>query len=178
MTASGFVRYAYLEYGLVLTEQQAQKYIDAYFRKYQGLRPYHQRTIEFCRQNGYVESILGRRRRLPEINSSNDRDRMEAERQAVNHPIQSPSSDVVLMAGNELVDMDLNPEEFMLSMFIHDELVCLVREDADIMMYAKAVQSVMENPPLYRDFGYRMSVPLVAEVKIGPNLAELKTLEM
>ena len=178
MTPWGFVRYCFTDYGLVITEDTAKKYIDAFFSMYPGLRTYQKETIAFCRRHGYVESVLGRRRRLPEITSKNDKDRAEAERQAVNHLIQSPSSDVVLMAGNEIVDADPNPEEFRLSLFVHDELISLVHEDADVEMYGRLVKEAMENPPLKRDFGYEMSVPLVADVEIGPNLAETKILEL
>jgi DNA polymerase I len=177
MTATGFVRYCFMEYGLVINEKQAQVYIETYFATYPGLRTYHKTTIEFARTHGYVEHVFGRRRRLPEINSRNDRDRFEAERQAVNHPIQGPSSDVVLMSGNEIVDMDLNPEEFRMSLFVHDELIFMVKETADVVKYGKLVKQAMENPPMYRDFGYKMSVPLISDVKVGKNLAETQPLE-
>lgn len=178
MTPGGFVRYCFMEYNLTITEAQAKEYIDAYFGMYPGLKRYHRETIAFCRKYGYVESVFGRRRRLPEIRSENDRDRAEAERQAVNHRIQSPSSDVVLMAGNEIVKAEPNPEEFKLSLFVHDELISLVREDADVEMYGRMVKDAMEHPPLERDFGYKMSVPLGADVKIGRNLAEMKELKL
>lgn len=141
--------------------------------KIQKIRVYHEKTIDFCRQFGYVESPLGRRRRLPEINSTDGYLRGEAERQAVNHPIQNPSSDVVLMASNTLIDEDYPYDDFRLSEFIHDELVFEVREDLELSFYAKRIKLAMENPPLKRDFDLTMKVPLLASIKIGKNLAEM-----
>jgi len=139
---------------------------------------YHKRMIEFCREFGYVESPLGRRRHLPEINAQNKMIRREAERMAVNQPIQSPSSDVVLMAGNEIIDKDIDPEEFKMVMFIHDELVFQVKDNSKVEDYARLVKYEMENPQLERDFGFKMRVPLRAGVKVGKNAAEMKELEL
>jgi DNA polymerase I-like protein with 3'-5' exonuclease and polymerase domains len=104
--------------------------------------------------------------------------RGEAERQAVNHPIQSPSSDVVLLAHNTLFDMqslaDMSFDHFRLVLFVHDELVFEVREDLDISKYVKRVKEAMENPPLERDFGIKMLVPLATSPKVGHNLASMK----
>ena len=114
---------------------------------------------------------------MPEINSEDGYLRGEAERQAVNHPIQSPSSDIVLMASNTLLDQKVPEDIFRLSMFIHDELVFEVQEDQDMVEHAKRVREAMENPPLKRDFGFELTVPLEASVKTGPNLEEMKELD-
>jgi len=178
MTVEGFKRYAKKEYGIDLTIEEAAQYVDAFFKRYQKIRAYHAYQINFCRENLYVESPLGRRRRFPEINSPDKMIRLKAERDAVNHPIQSPSSDVVLMACNEMLDMDFDPNVCRPVMFIHDELVWEVREDADVRHYAKVLKHSMENPPLKRDFGYTMTVPLAASVKVGKNLADMEELKL
>jgi len=178
MTPIGFVRYAKMDYGIVLSEEEAEEWIQLFFRKYARLPIYHKRMIEFCREFGYVESPLGRRRHLPEINAQNKMIRREAERMAVNQPIQSPSSDVVLMAGNEIIDKDIDPEEFKMVMFIHDELVFQVKDNSKVEDYARLVKYEMENPQLERDFGFKMRVPLRAGVKVGKNAAEMKELEL
>lgn len=178
MSPDGLVHNAYLEYGLIVTHDQASRWIDGFFSKYPGVRRYHKSTIQFGRKYGWVESPLGRRRRLPELQSKMDFVRSEAERMAVNHKIQSPSSDICLMALNELWDAGVyKMGEFEPSQFVHDELIFAVREDK-VMKYAKMVKEVMENPPLQRDFGFKLSVPLLAEIKIGDNAAEMKELEV
>jgi uracil-DNA glycosylase family 4 len=172
MSAPGLVQYAKIEYGVDMTEEEAKRYIALWFDTYPELRTYHRKTIEFCRKNGYVESPLGRRRRLPEINSSEGWQKAEAERMAVNHPIQNPSSDVVLMASNELIrEGKLNPEECFPILFVHDELIFQIRDNSRVEDNARIVKESMENPPLERDLGIRLLVPLKAEVKIGPDLA-------
>lgn len=178
MSAAGFVRYAKLEYGLVLTEKEAEEWIGIFFRKYGKLRTYHRKVIDFTRTHGYVDSPLGRRRRLPEINSEIAALRAEAERQAVNHPIQGPSSDVVLMALNSIEALNLNPEEFRVSLFVHDELIYEVKDTSKVEDYARIVKNAMENPPLQRDFGIQLSVPLVSSVKIGKNSASMEKLKI
>ncbi len=179
MSVNGFVTYAKQEYGLELSQEQASAWVEIFFGKYGSLRRYHKDTIEFCREHGYVASLFGRRRRLPEVNSDDRGLRAAAERQAINHPIQSPSSDTVLIANNELRRKNLlNPEECRAILFIHDELVFEVKDNSRLIDYAKAVIHEMEHPPLKRLFGVEMSVPLVAEAKIGDNLARMEDLEV
>jgi uracil-DNA glycosylase family 4 len=177
MSAAGLSRYAKMEYGVSMTEQEAERYIRIWFRTYPELRDYHRKTIDFCKRYGYVESPLGRRRRLPEINSDDKWVRHEAERMAVNHPIQGPSSDVVLLCCNELLREEmLDPTEAFPVLFVHDELVFQVKDTSRIQDYAKAIKHAMENPPLKRDFGFRLRVPLASEIKAGPNLAKMETI--
>lgn len=178
MTAQGFVRYAKKDYGLDLTEEEAQLWISVFFGKYNRLVDYHERTIDFGRRHGYVESPLGRRRRLPELLSRDMVLRNEAERQAVNHPIQSPSSDVVLKASDEVDKKDLNPEEIRNILFVHDELIYEVKDNSKVEDYGKIIKHEMEHPPLERDFGVKMRVPLVAELKLGKNSYEMQKLKL
>jgi len=179
MTTPGFVKYAKNEYGLDLTMSEADSWITIFFNTYRRLPIYHREIVELCRRQGYVESPLGRRRRLPEINSDEKFLRFEAERQAINHPIQSPSSDTVLIALNEMRrDGIFNPDEFRASLFIHDELVFEVKDNSKVTDYAKAVKHYMEHPPLERDFGVKLRVPLVADPKVGKNSAEMEEIQL
>lgn len=178
MQIYGFIRYAKIEYGIDLNEDEAELWIETFFGTYPGLRVYHERAIDFCRTHGYVESPLGRRRTLPEIRSTDQALRHEAERQAINAPIQSVSSDTVLMAANEIRKKDLNPEEFRLSLFIHDELVYLVKESADLQFYGRILKHELENPPFEKDFGFKLTVPLISDVKVGTNLVDCEDLEL
>jgi uracil-DNA glycosylase family 4 len=179
MKINGFIKYAKIEYGIDLTWDQAQGWVDIFFGKYNRIPAYHERIIESCRENGYVESPLGRRRRLPEIYSTDKWLRLEAERQAINQPIQSPSSDAVLIAGNEMRRKGyLNPDEIKLVLFVHDELIFQVRDNSKLEDYAKMIKHEMENPPLKRDYGFELKVPLVSDVKQGRNLAKMEEMKL
>jgi len=178
MGADGFVLYAKLEYGIDLTIPEAELWISIFFRTYKALPVYHKKTIAFGRRHGYVVSPIGRRRHLPEISSSDPFLRSQAERMAINHPIQSVSSDTVLIANNEIEAQDHNPEEFKSSLFIHDELVYLVRDNSKVEDYGRVLKEAMENPPFERDYGYKLSVPLISDVKVGKNLVEMTKLEL
>lgn len=175
MTPNGLVNYAKSNYSLDLSQKQAKLWMDSLFNKYPKVKEYHRKYIEFARRNGYVESLLGRRRRLPEINSKDDYLRWEAERQAVNFPIQSMSSDMVLMAGNMIVDKGFPEDEIRPVVFIHDELIFEVREDK-VDEYVPHIVHAMENPPL-EEFGIKLKVPLLAEPKWGHNASDTETYE-
>lgn len=178
MSAPGFVRYAKKDYGLDLSIEEAEIWIRTFFGKYPKLLDYHQRMINFCRQHGYVESPLGRRRRLPEIYSKNPGLRNEAERQAVNAPIQSVSSDVVLLAADEIEKKEYDSVDVIDCLVVHDELVFEIRDCSKLVDYAADIKKEMEHPPLYKKFGVKLRVPLVADIKIGDNLAEMTALEI
>lgn len=178
MSAKGFVQYAKQEYGLVLTIDQAESWMAKFFSNYKRIKTFHRDTIDFCRRHGYVISPLGRKRRLPEINSNDPYIRGEAERQAINHPVQSPSSDVVLMAANEIRKQGHDPKIFRPILFIHDELVFEVKVDVDLNYYAGIIKKALEHPPIERDFGVKLSVPLLSDVTTGPNLADMKDFDL
>ena len=167
MSAKGFQLYAKLEYGLDLTIEQAEKMIEIYFETYKMLPDYHQKTISFGEKYGYVETPFGRRRRLPELKSSDRQIRNEAQRKAVNVPIQGASSDLVILAGHEILKLGLPKKEIKLCMFIHDELVFIVKEGYG-EKYAPIVKKAMEHPPLHK-FGIKLDIPLRSDVSIGKN---------
>ena len=129
--------------------------------------------MKMALQLGYVESPLGRRRRLPDIRSKDSLVRGNAERMAMNQPISSASSDTVLLAGIETKKQIKDPREIRPILFVHDELVFEVKENK-AEKWAKILKYEMENPPLERDFGYKMTIPLLAEPKAGENLSSLK----
>lgn len=173
MSPPGFVRYAKQDYGIVISEKEAERWINTFFERYPGLRRYHRETIDFCKESGYVESPLGRRRHLPEINSSERSVRSAAERQAVNHPIQSASSDTVLLAINEILADRALPDGCTLVNFIHDEVVFEIPEDVETVRRAyRIIKHYMENPKLSR-FGVQLRVPLVSDGKVGRDLASM-----
>ena len=173
MSAGGYMKYAKMEYGVELSFDEATHYRNTFFSTYPGITRYHKDVIKFAHKHGYVVSPFGRVRRLPEIHSLDETTMRRNDRQALNHAIQSASSDTVLVALNEMLkDNVLNPTEICPVMFVHDELVFEVLEDK-VDDYIKLIINYMENPPLEKLFNYKMVVPLVAEAKVGRNYGEM-----
>lgn len=113
-----------LSENLHITRKEAEKYIRDYFSKYSGVKSYMDRTIEFCRENGYVATIKGRRREIKEIKASNYMQRQFGERLAMNSPIQGSAADIIKIAMikvfNELRDKGYKSKMILQ---VHDELI-------------------------------------------------------
>lgn len=176
MSPNGFQSYAKINYDLDLDDDDVEDWIESFFDMYPRIEEYHAETIESCGKLGYVESPFGRRRRLPEIFSQDYGVANYAQRQAVNHPIQSASSDCVLLSLNEMKRKRLFKKlRFKPILFIHDELIFEVPDDdKTISRVWEAVKHEMENPPLQKLFGIKMRVPLKSDCKIGLNLANMR----
>ncbi|MFK8101630.1 MAG: DNA polymerase I [Saprospiraceae bacterium] len=115
---------------LKIKRAEAKKLIEQYFNKYQGLKSYMEKTVEFARENGYVKTLLGRRRYLRDINSGNSLIRSNAERIAVNTPIQGTAADMIKIAMINIHQM-LKEGGYRSKMIlqVHDELVFDVHLD-------------------------------------------------
>ena len=144
---------------------EAQAYVDLYFSRYPGVKAYMESTRELAREQGYVETVFGRRLYLPEIRSRNTQRRNYAERTAINAPMQGTAADIIKMA---MIDVDhwLETEQpaARLVMQVHDELVLEVDTDwvDDIArQVAHKMSSVAE-----------LDVPLLAEAGSGDNWDE------
>ena len=122
-------------------------------------------NVEFARTNGYVETILGRRRYLKDINSGNAIVRGFAERNAVNAPIQGSAADVIKLAMIN-IHKRFKEENFKSKMImqVHDELV-FDAHNSELEIIKPLIKSEMEN-------AYKMSVPLLVEVDMGANWLE------
>jgi len=127
------VIYGMSDYGLEqatgLSREEAAGFITAYFEKYPGVKQYLESTKEKAREKGYVQTILGRRRSIPEINSSNRQVREAAERMAINMPVQGTSADIIKVAMINL-DGELAKRQLKSKMLlqVHDELIFEVPE--------------------------------------------------
>ncbi|NTV29908.1 MAG: DNA polymerase I [Candidatus Omnitrophica bacterium] len=154
---------------LGVPQKEAQAFIDTYFARYPGIRTFMEREIARTRERGYVETILGRRRYLPDINSRNPAVRQFAERQAVNTPVQGTAADIIKVAMVAL-QKELTAAKLAARMIItvHDELVFDVPLP-ELKKVAGLVRRTMENATL-------LSVPLNVTVKAGVNWAELRSL--
>ena len=170
MGAKKFVRYAFDEYGLEFSLEEAEQIRERFFRLYRGLRPWHQQTEEFVRRHGYIRSPLGRTRHLPDVHSPDPGVQSEAIRQAINFPVQSTASDITLAAMvlfHRWLAETGAPARIVGQ--VHDSILVEVDENhADDM--AQEIRRIMrdETPPyLQATFGWRCTVPLDAEVQIG-----------
>ena len=148
-----------------LNRSEAKELIDTYYKTYPKLRTYIDNQIHFAREHGYVETILGRRRYLQDINSRNAVVRGAAERNAVNAPIQGSAADIIKLAMINIYKR-FEKENFTSKMLlqVHDELVFDVyREELEIIK--PIIKHEMEN-------AYKLVVPLDVEVGIGENWLE------
>ncbi len=150
---------------LDIERHQAQSYVDLYFERYPGVKDYMERTRKVASEQGYVETVLGRRLYLPDINARNAMRRQYAERTAINAPMQGTAADIIKLA---MIKLDQQLESSTLDcamlMQVHDELVFEVKEkdlDAAQEMINKAMVEAVS-----------LNVPLVVDVGIGNNWDE------
>ncbi|RON74499.1 DNA polymerase I [Pseudomonas chlororaphis] len=143
----------------------AKAYIDTYFARYPGVREYMDRTRAQAAEQGYVETLFGRRLYLPEINSNKPQERAGAERTAINAPMQGTAADIIKKAmvavDNWLTVSGLDAKVILQ---VHDELVLEVREDL--------VDKVSEEIRGYMSNAATLDVPLLVEVGVGSNWDE------
>ncbi len=147
---------------LQLGRNEAQAYIDRYFQRYPGVRDYMDRTRQLARDQGYVETLFGRRLYLPEINARNKMRAQAAERTAINAPMQGTAADIIKRA-MLAVDawLEASPVEARMIMQVHDELVLEVSETAVEEVAAELRERMASAASLH--------IPLVVETGVGDN---------
>jgi DNA polymerase-1 len=150
---------------LGIASADAQATIDAYFAQYPGIRTYLDATIEAARERGFVQTLLGRRRYLPDLGSRNRTLRMAAERVAVNSVVQGTAADLIKKAMLD-VEAALTEAELGARMMlqVHDELVFEVAP-AEVTRVTQLVRESMEAV-------FSLRVPLRVDVGVGPNWRE------
>jgi len=148
-----------------LSRGEAKDLIDTYYKTYPKLRNYISEQIQFARENGYVQTVLGRRRYLKDINGSNQVVRGAAERNAVNAPIQGSAADIIKIAMIN-IHKKLIAENYKSKMLlqVHDELVFDVFKP-ELEKLKTMVKHEMEN-------AYKLSVPLEVDLGVGENWLE------
>lgn len=159
---------AKLDYGIELTDDQAQGYRNLFFMRYAGLRFWHDAQRRQVQVLKYVESPIGRRRRLPAVTSYDKEKAAEAERQAINSPVQSFASDLTLLAMVELENSDLFFfHGARIIGQVHDSILFTVPEGNEVPA-AEQIKRTMDNLDLRvrKLFGYSPPVPIVADVKV------------
>ena len=145
-----------------LSRSEAKELIDTYYETYPKLKAYMSAQVDFARENGYVETVLNRRRYLKDINSRNAMVRSGAERNAVNAPIQGSAADIIKLAMINIHNR-FKKEGFKSKMLlqVHDELVFDAHKE-ELEIIKPIIKYEMEN-------AFKMSVPLDVEVGIGEN---------
>lgn len=148
-------------------QSEAKAYIDTYLQKYNGVRDYMHNIVEKAKSEGYVTTLFGRKRPLPELKSSNFNMRSFGERIALNTPIQGTAADVIKLA---MVNVDRRMEKEGLAarliLQVHDELIAECPE-AEVETVRRILQEEMENAVSY-------TVPLEVDVNIGKSWGEAK----
>ncbi|MBS4028401.1 MAG: DNA polymerase I [Ignavibacteriales bacterium] len=156
-----------LSQSLQIPQSESKEIIAKYFERFPKVKQFLEDTKEFCRRNGYVETMLGRRRYLPEINSKNGSARSNAERQAINAPIQGTAADMIKLAMIKIHNAIANEElgikntELKMLLQVHDELVFEVAEKKEVKA-KKMILDCMKN-------ALPLSVPIEVEVGVGEN---------
>ena len=153
---------------LGIPQQQAREYIEAYFARYAGVKAFMDRTLDEAKRTGYVTTILGRRRPIPELNSPDSTQRAFGERMAINNPIQGSAADLIklaMIAVSRRLQADLPTTKMILQ--VHDELIFEAPE-ADVDAAKQLAKSVMEQA------GVRLglTVPLKIDLGVGCNWRE------
>ncbi len=148
-----------------LSRKEAAELIDAYYQTYPKLKAYMQDQVDFARENGYVQTVLGRRRYLKDINSANMMVKSGAERNAVNAPIQGSAADIIKIAMIN-IHKKLTSENWKSKMLlqVHDELVFDVH-NSELEKIQPMIKHEMEN-------AFKMDVPLDVEIGVGENWLE------
>jgi DNA polymerase-1 len=164
------VVYGMSDYGLEqatnLSREEASQFIALYFEKYPGVREYLEATKEQARKLGYVQTVMGRRRLIPEINSSNRMVREAAERMAINAPVQGSSADIIKVAMINLHrEMEKRNLRSKMLLQIHDELLFEVPEE-ELEEMKSLVAELMPR-------AVALCVPVKIDIKLGRNWGEM-----
>ncbi|MCH2655033.1 MAG: DNA polymerase I, partial [Flavobacteriales bacterium] len=146
-----------------LNRKESKALIDAYYETYPQLKSYIRNQVDFARENGYVETILGRRRYLKDINSQNSIVRSAAERNAVNAPIQGSAADIIKIAMLRIHEK-LKDYDSQMLLQVHDELVFDAKK-SELDALTNMIKTEMEQ-------AYKLQVPLVVDVGTGTNWLE------
>jgi DNA polymerase-1 len=150
---------------LGIARGQAQEYIDLYFSRYPDVARYMEETRELAKEQGYVETLLGRRLYLPEINAKNAQRRQYAERTAINAPMQGTAADIIkkaMIATDEWLYQESADAKMIMQ--VHDELVFEV-ENTKVAAYSAKIRQLMCD-------AVKLDIPLIVDIGVGINWDE------
>ncbi|MCQ2437754.1 MAG: DNA polymerase, partial [Clostridia bacterium] len=143
-----------------VSRKEARSFIDRYFARYPGVKRYMEESVQRANTEGYAETLMGRRRYIPELKSSNFNLRSFGERCAMNSPIQGTAADIIKLAMIRIADvLKQNGLKAKLILQVHDELI-IETPDEEVETVSRLLQETMESV-------IELKVPLTAEVTIG-----------
>ncbi|MDD5731458.1 MAG: DNA polymerase I [Patescibacteria group bacterium] len=147
------------------TPQEAGKFMEEYFKEYPSIKKYMDSTIVGVQEKGYVETLLGRRRYIPDINSGVIQIKKAAERMAINMPIQGTAADIMKLAMLKIDEEILQKDkEVKMILQVHDELVFEI-DESRIKNYESRIKEIMESV-------FKLKCPLIVETSVGENWGE------
>ncbi|MDP8171602.1 DNA polymerase I [Pasteurella skyensis] len=149
---------------LGISRGDAQNYMDLYFKRYPNVQQFMLDIKQKAAEQGYVETLLGRRLYLPEIQSSNQMRKKAAERVAINAPMQGTAADIIKVAMISIDKQIQDCDDILMIMQVHDELVFEVKADR-VEHYSQLIKAEMEK-------AFELKVPLIADVGVGGNWDE------
>jgi len=165
-----FIYTAFNNYGVRFTEQEARAYREAYFRLFPDLLAWHDRQRRLVRANGRVQSAIGRVRHLPDIESPEQGVRAEAERQAINSPVQGLASDMAVLSmihiNEQLREQGLDDAAHCLGL-VHDATNWEIRDDKVAQVLPIIKDGMEDMSYLRRKFALNMTLPIIADLKVG-----------
>lgn len=182
MQVQKFRQFALTDYGVEFSQDEATMLRNKYFSVHHGLPKWYKKQEQEAIKYGYVESLSGRRRHLPNIKLDPGTSREarskynEAVRQAINTPVQSFASDLKLMSLVE-IDETIPEEHGYLIGEVHDSVVLVVREEFALEI-AQKVLSIMRHPKLLDELGITLKMPIEAEAAIGPSYGETQEVKL
>lgn len=167
MSAKTFVTTAWNNYGVEVTEEESVAFRKAFFEQFPKLLDWHKRQRRLAHKYGRVESPIGRVRHLPDVYSEDQQVRGEAERQAINSPVQSFASDMAIIA---LVTLTKEFKRRGLKArsvgTVHDAINFEVPIE-ELPIVAPLIKKHMENPPIKEWFGVELDVPIIGDVALS-----------
>ena len=155
------------------TMAEAHKFLDEYFHTFTTLSDYLERTKGFARKHGYTETLFGRRRQFPEMKSSLPYVRAQAERMAINAPLQGTQADIIKLAmvqTDEMLVADGVRDDAHLLLQVHDELVYEMHTER-LPALAERIKGIMEGVMAEQE---THGVPILAQMKTGPDWGSME----
>lgn len=177
MGAPKFVSTAFEKYELIFSLDEAKAIRKSFFAQFAGLTAWHNRQRRLVHKYGRVQSPLGRIRHLPDIRSEDQGVRAEAERQAINSPVQSFGSDLTMLS-MILIEQEFNHRKIsgVCIGTVHDALLYEIKTE-DVRRALPVIKDTMQNLPLFELFDVEVDVPIIADLKVGTHWGTARELE-
>ena len=161
-----FKMYARDNYGVIVTDEQAEAAREAFFELYSDFPKWHTRQKQFARRNGYVRTLTGRKRRLPNAMLPDDSPlRGAAERQAVNSPVQGFAAELNLMVALQ-IRKEYTRKQVRIVGTVHDSILMWVKNGLEEEVTHR-VQEITRRPKLFDTFGIKLDIPIEGDAKLG-----------